>query len=118
MGDPIYITECKFSYCQLSDGAPPTSIIGTEIKTHQSFKVDIVQTHGQPPIASGLIGFSDAKQGGERIGDFEFQYSGDMSPNTVTSKDVRPPWHFILSEIPPQGEMGDVTVIIKRDLLE
>ena len=104
----IWITGCELTDSQLCGGA---TIVGTEIKAGESFTFSVCQGADAPPIASGAITVSTLAQGGQTVVVITFQFSGTMDPNTFTLGPILPPWIVKSSpKIPPQGDMGHVTV--------
>ena len=105
-GASFFITGFTLDYSELSDGAPTTSIIGTEVRPEKSFEISVSQLSTDPPIASGVVTLSDK---GETIGVVKWQFSGEMEPNTITTEAFKG-WNASTPTVPPHGEMGAVTV--------
>ena len=113
MGAPFFITGCDLKNLELCGGAPPTTIIGTEIEPQKSFAISFCQIPGDLPTATGAITLSTAAQGGDTIGVLQFT----TDPNTLGVKNVPQFWSFNTPDVPPFGPMS-ATVTVKREVLE
>ena len=78
-GASFFITSIDVEHSDVCN-APPSTVIGTEIKGQGSFTIGVCQRPNEPPIASGVLTLSTLPHGGELIGIIRWQFSGTMDP--------------------------------------
>ena len=110
---PIWISGFEALYSHFC-GDYPKPTVGTKIEPGHKYTFAICQTLGQPPIPSGYITFSAIAGGGAPIAKIVWKFTGTEIPNTLKAENVISPWHVNVPEVAPHGNMGDVTITIRK----
>ena len=118
--DSIWITNINLDYGKLYDGSSmdnevnPGDIIGTEIKSKQSYTVYSCGRKNSPSGTEGTATVSDKKNQGNRIADiyWDCPYSGR---NKLEKRKANKDWLVDVPAVLPDGAIGHVTVKFRKD---
>jgi len=118
--DSIWITGIKLDYGKLYDGDSmdneinPNDIVGTEIKSKQSYTIYSCGRENLPSGTEGTVAVSDKKKDGNRIADiyWDCPYTGR---NKLEKPKANKDWLVDVPTALPDGAIGHVAVKFRKD---